>query len=85
MPSVANKLSLLWAAKVGYNVLMARTTKVNAMEWVLIILALLLLLSDVALAFALNQSRNDLKKTQMSVLRLEACLNDNTKPCNATQ
>jgi hypothetical protein len=57
-------------------------SKVNVTEWVLIILALLLLLSDVALAVALNHVRNDLSKSQLRELKLEACYNDNTKPCN---
>jgi hypothetical protein len=64
---------------------MAKTSKINAREWVLIVLATLILLSDVALAVALNGVRDDLKKTQMTVLRLEACINDNTKPCNASK
>ena len=64
--------------------LMAKATKLHAREWVLIVLASLILLSDVALAVALNQVRDDLKQSQMRVLRLEACYNDNTKPCDTT-
>ena len=61
---------------------MAKSSKIKVGEWILIVLALLILLSDVALAVALNHVRNDLKATQLRELKLEACYNDNTKPCN---
>jgi hypothetical protein len=62
--------------------LMAKSSKMNVGEWILIILATLILLSDIALAVALNHVRSDLNQTQMRMLRLEACYNDNVKPCN---
>jgi hypothetical protein len=64
---------------------MAKTTKIHAREWVLIVLATLILLSDIALAVALNHVRNDLKQNQLRELRLEACYNDNTKPCDTSR
>jgi hypothetical protein len=64
---------------------MAKRSSVNFTEWVLVLLALLLLASDVVLAVALNHVRNDLKATQMRELKLEACYNDNTKPCDTNQ
>jgi hypothetical protein len=60
-------------------------SKLATREWILIVLAALLLLSNVSLALALNKMRDDLEATQLHSLRLQACYNNNTHPCDTSQ